>query len=174
MVPSFNKVIIELGDAQSAEVGEFKTNRFMAALSGLRNEVGINHLTLLLGQNCLVPAPGPIHLANALGMLKVRGSLEMMGLDAYLLTDVRAIPRALGMNIQPVWSKLYRCDQCLDTRGIFSSTYVPATCREEAELQAGQTVWDAGVEYYARLMAPPEDAGDGVEEGWLVRTLGPA
>lgn len=77
----------------------------------------------------------------------------MLGVDTYLLHDVRAIPRALAMNIQPVWSKLYPCDVGLDSRGIFTSTYVPAQTPEEIGLRAGQVLMDAGVEYYARMMA---------------------
>ena len=154
VVPVFNNVVFDLGDNQSAEVGRFKTQCFMAALGGLRDEVNINHLTLLLGHDCWGGDSGPHDFANILRKIKVTRSLEMLGVDTYLLHDIRAIPRALAMNIQPVWSKLYPCDVGLDLRGIFTSAYVPAATPEDTSLRAGQILMDAGVEYYARLIAP--------------------
>lgn len=126
----------------------------MAALSGLRHEVEIRNLTVILGPNCFgadVP-PSPSEFAKALKNIKVTRSLEMLGRDRYLLHDIRAIPRAMAMNIQPVWWKLYPCDLGIDCRGVFTSTYVPAEKPEEVSLRAGQILMDAGSEYYAKLM----------------------
>ena len=156
-VPSFDKVIFDLGDNQNAEFGRFKTQSFMTALGGLADDVHIKHLTLLLGHDCWLAESGPHDFGKVLRKIKVMETLEMFGVDTYLLHDIRAIPRALAMNIQPVWSKLYPCDVGLDARGIFASTYVPAKSPEETGLQNGQILMDAGVEYYARLMAPNQD-----------------
>lgn len=151
-VPFFNNVVFDLGDNYSPEIGRFKTQCFMAALGGLRDEVEIHNLTLLLGHDCWAGGSGPQEFARTLKNIKVTGCLEMLGVDEYLLHDIRAVPRALSMNIQPVWSKLYPCDIGNDFRGIFTSTYVPAKKPEEISLQADQILIDAGVEYYARLM----------------------
>ena len=126
----------------------------MAALSGLRHEVKIRNLIILLHSNCFkadVP-PAPPDFAKAFENIKVTSSLDMFGLDRYLLHDIRAIPRAMAMNIQPVWWKLFPCDLGLDCSGIFASTYVPAKKPEEVSVQAGQILMDAGIEYYATLM----------------------
>ena len=126
----------------------------MAALSGLRHEVKIRNLIILLHSNCFkadVP-PAPPDFAKAFKNIKVTSSLDMFGLDRYLLHDIRAIPRAMAMNIQPVWWKLFPCDLGLDCSGIFASTYVPAKKPVEVSVQAGQILMDAGIEYYATLM----------------------
>jgi hypothetical protein len=159
VVPSFKKVIFDFGDNHSTKLARFKTESFMGALRGLRHEVRVQHLTLFLGHDCFDLTATPQDFANALKIIKVTKSLEIQGVAAHLLHDIRAIPRAMGMNIQPVWSKLVPCDVGLDQRAMFTSTYVPAKTREETELQAGQTLMDAGVEYYARLMSPGAQEG---------------
>lgn len=153
-MPLFHRVIFHLGDNDSPEIGWFKTQCFLAALSGLRHEVRIRNLSVLLGRNCWGAdrLPPPPEFSNALRNIKVIDSLRMLGIDKYLLCDTREIPRALAMNIQPVWWKLHPCDLGFDSRGIFESTYLPAKKPEEVSLQAGQILMDAGVEYYATLM----------------------
>lgn len=154
-VPSFNRVIFDLGDNQNPEMGRFKTRSFMAALNGLRDDVYIDHLILRLGHDSWELGDSEPHdFGKALRKMKIKKSFEMLGMDTYLLHDIRAIPRALSMNIQPIWSKLYPCDMGLGARGVFTSIYVPAETPEETGLQAGQILIDAGVEYYARLMHP--------------------
>ena len=151
-MPSFDKVGFDLGHNDSPELGRFKTESFMAALGGLCDEVQIHHLTILLGHDCWAADSGPHEFAKVLRNIRVTRTLAILGVDTYLLHGIRAIPRALAMNIQPVWSKLYPCDIGIDTRGVFTSTYVPAKKPEEISLQAGQILMDAGVEYYSRLM----------------------
>ena len=165
-MPVFNKVVFSLGDNFSPVLGEFKTEFFMIALCALRDDVQIRNLTILFGHECWEKNWGPVLFAKSLFKLKVTRSLEILGIDKYLLHDIRAIPRALGMNIQPVWSKLYPCDVGIDFRGIFTSTYVPAETPEEVSLRPDQTLIDAGVEYYARLM----DSSHMVQQGLITLT----
>lgn len=153
-VPFFNKVVFKIGGGGVPDIGRFKTESFKAALVGLRDEVQINHLTILLDHSCWATGSECIEFAFALRNIKVTRSLQILGTNEYLLHDIRSIPRALAMNIQPVWSKLYPSDVfAADTNGVFTSTYVAAKTPEEIDIQPGQQLMDAGVEYYALLMA---------------------
>lgn len=151
-MPLFNKVVFEIGDDYSLEIGRFKTQCFAAALGGLRDQVIIRNLDLFLGLNCWAAESGPFEFVKALKNIKVTKRLEMVGREKLLLHDIRTIPRALKMNIQPEYSSLYPCDLGIDTRSFFRSTYVPAKKPEEISLQPGQILVDAGIEFYARLM----------------------
>lgn len=145
--PSITEVTFILGDNKSIDKGELKLQHFAAALEGIRCEFKIENLKVYFRDFCWASKNGPEDLMNGLRRLQVTRTMKMFGADFHWTENLRAIPRALSMNIIPVGWTFVPGKEDVHFKGFFSCIYHPATTPEELELMEGQTVPDAGHAY---------------------------
>ena len=148
--PSFREVIFDVGDAQIDWEGYMKTGLFVNGLTRMRHEISVDHLRLEFHPFCFGGITKPEDFAAALGHLKVNKTMTMSGVD-YLWEegDMRAIPRSLKMNIQPITSVFIPRNNGLQypRMGCFLSTYKLAKNVQEITSVVGGGLIDPGVAF---------------------------
>ena len=146
MTPIFSKVVFDIGDNESIDMGQLKIQTFTAALRALKTEVKIGSLHIYFRDCCWAATERAEGFANALGKFKILQSLEMNGPDFLWNENLGAIPQALAMNVTPVWASLRPGTKEENFKGVFNCKYRPAMTVEETQGEVGE-VMDAGFLY---------------------------
>lgn len=150
--PSFADIIFDIGDDAVDWQGCFKTSMFMNALKGMRCKIDTDHLTIVFRSLCFADNIRPQDFAGGLDNINVIKSMTMCGSDHHWeigTGNLRAIPKSLCLNKQPVNTAIYPRNACLQPflPELFTSTYVPAKDEKEITAVAGERIFDAGEQY---------------------------
>ncbi|KAL2055181.1 hypothetical protein ABVK25_004519 [Lepraria finkii] len=158
--PVFQEVIFMIGGNGPAEFVEAKEHAFACALKALRKPFHVQHLTIIIKpytfdghwQRAESRLQSFVH---CLSKVKVTKTFTLMGCDTHLEHDVRAFPKYLNMNVQPL-------DMIFNPRhlepfpngsfdyvdGNFACTYEPAKSVNEVVQGRGQYIQDPFTEYH--------------------------
>ncbi|KAL8989464.1 MAG: hypothetical protein Q9169_008358 [Polycauliona sp. 2 TL-2023] len=123
-----SSIRFELGCREHDGMGVIKLEAFIQAIKDLRRPIVVKHLRIDFLPFCFVGDRELAALADALKeKIQVERVFEMTGLDAQWECDLRMMPQALGMNLQPLVCDYKPRDDKQGIQGFFGCSYEPAS-----------------------------------------------
>lgn len=166
--PTFDHVVLRLGDDADALLGMVKIDSFASVLAHLRTPLKVKKLTIILELFSFEAEDQLKGFAAALYNIKVSDRLEIYGCEFHLKYGVREFSKALQMNIVPVNTTLecsvpaanrypftmrYSTDRYPFIMRQFTGVYARATNTQQLYEQPGQVIDDATTRYRAWMDA---------------------
>ena len=153
--PCVKNLIFEVGHDQSPDKGQLLTETFSATLRGLRRRIRAENLVIALQDNCWGSTEELQDFTDALANVQVAKSFELSGSAFHLYLNMRSIPQALAMKVQPDKST-YQGSTAVDARGYFCDNYSSTKILAETD-PTGKDIVDATAKQIRYLAAqiPP-------------------
>ncbi|KAL8670406.1 MAG: hypothetical protein Q9168_005054 [Polycauliona sp. 1 TL-2023] len=127
-----SEIHFQLGCQRHDGMGRIKLEAFTQAIKDLKRPIAVKRLRIDFLPFCFVGDPELASLAEALKeKIHVERVFEMTGLDTHWECDLRMMPQALGMKLQPCSRKYRPHDDKEGTQGFFGCNYEPASNRNE-------------------------------------------
>ncbi|KAL8947637.1 MAG: hypothetical protein Q9222_006109 [Ikaeria aurantiellina] len=118
---------LTLGSEDHDDIGAICTAGFIQSLRGMTQSITVKHLRIDLLPFCFNTDDELEAFAKALGdKLKVEIVLEMTGLDIHWELNLRLVPMALHMKLQPIICEYERHNDERNIIGFFGCSYEPA------------------------------------------------
>lgn len=138
--PCVKDLIFEVGHDQSPDKGQLLTETFSATLRGLRRRIRAENLVIALQENCWGSAEELQDFTDALANVQVAKSLDFSGSAFHLHFNMRSIPQALAMKVQPDNSRFQ--GNTAEHGGYFRDNYSSTKILAEAD-PTGKDIDDA-------------------------------
>ena len=123
--PIIDRAVFNLGCDINPERSLIQVGAFAVILENLTRPLHVNTLTINIAAYCWRCDDQLQAFCKVLGNVKVLEMLVVTGLDVHLELCVRQLPKALGLDVQPVeWKVKFRTADWQDM-GYFISVYVP-------------------------------------------------
>ncbi|KAL8782549.1 MAG: hypothetical protein Q9213_005274 [Squamulea squamosa] len=127
-----NSVHFELGCAGHDGMGMIKLEAFTQAIKDLSRPIIVKHLRIDFLPFCFLGDRDLATFADALkDKIRVQRVFEMTGLDLHWECDLRMVPQALGMKLQPLICDYRPHDDSEGIQGFFGCSYEPASNDKE-------------------------------------------
>ncbi|KAL8734571.1 MAG: hypothetical protein Q9166_001471 [cf. Caloplaca sp. 2 TL-2023] len=129
---AISSVRFELGCVFHDGMGLIKMEAFTQAIKDLTRPLTVKHLRIDFLPFCFVGNRDLAVFADALkGKIRVERVFEMTGLDVHWACDLRVVPKALGMKLNPLICDYIPHDDKQGVQGFFGCSYEPATSNNE-------------------------------------------
>lgn len=126
--PTFTSLRLVVGSQDHDVQGALMSDMFTQALRDIQGQMTVAHLRLQLEPFCFVGDKELAYFAELLAeKIQVTTTFELRGSDIHwLLYDLRLVPKALGMKLEPTAIEFHHHDDEQQTLGWFTSTYTHA------------------------------------------------
>ncbi|KAI4244688.1 MAG: hypothetical protein L6R40_002892 [Gallowayella cf. fulva] len=129
---AISSIRFEVGCKVHDGIGLIKMEAFTQALKDLNRPITVKHLRIDFLPFCFVGDPDLAAFAAALKeKVRVERVFEMTGLDVHWECDLRMVPKALGMKLEPLVCDYIPHNDKKDIPGFFGCSYEPDSNEDE-------------------------------------------
>ncbi|KAL8895556.1 MAG: hypothetical protein Q9207_008124 [Kuettlingeria erythrocarpa] len=131
--PAFSSLRLVVGSQDHDVQGVLMSDMYTQALRDIQGQMTVAHLCLELAPFCFLGNKELAYFAELLAeKIQVTATFEFRGSDIHwLLYDLRIVPQAMGMKLEPKAIEFKHHDDEQQTLGWFSSSYIHAQSENE-------------------------------------------